>query len=328
MTAVAGDDQDAPDTPSPDRGRRVLATGEYSRSESENRPSCTQGDWHVRVQVRARMVSRQVCHQGSPWSPAEKSGGADNRHSGEMIWPTWPATLQEEMDASASPLSDLQAHWEAATNRLRDSAKWMAAVLGAALAAIIPTAPHADLSRDISLRSAILGISGLACVSITMLLVLRVMQPQSVSYDQIQLAKPPAGRLGKLHERARSGSRLRQILESPLYQWKQDIQQHPDLYLPCGVESLPALRKLMVVEEITLVALALAEEDADGESTSKLLRKARAARAARLHELRTAAASIVALGVYHQVRARSTCATYLGVALGLIGVVAIIVAVA
>jgi hypothetical protein len=251
----------------------------------------------------------------------------DGRYD-EVIWPTWPATLQEEMDASASPLADLQAHWEATTNRLRDSAKWMAAVLGAALAAVIPTAPHADLGRDISLWSAILGISGLACVSITMLLVLRVMQPQSVSYYQIQQAKIPVGHLGRLYARVPERSRFRQVLESPLYQWQQNIEQHPDMYLPCGVRSLCTLRDLMKVEEVTLVALARAEEEADGQSVSKLLRKARAARAARLHELRTAAASIVALGVYYQVRARSTCATYLGVALGLIGVVAIIVAVA
>jgi hypothetical protein len=74
--------------------------------------------------------------------------------------------------------------------------------------------------------------------------------------------------------------------------------------------------------------LARAEEDAENGAVSNQLREARAARAARLHELRTAAASVVSLGEYYQVRARSTYATYLGVTFGFLGIVAIISAVA
>ena len=88
------------------------------------------------------------------------------------------------------------------------------------------------------------------------------------------------------------------------------------------------LRELMVLEEATLMALALAEEDVRDIAVSKRLAGARAARAARLHELRAAAASVVTLGVYYQVRARSVSATYWGVPLGVLGVIAIIAAVA
>jgi hypothetical protein len=243
-----------------------------------------------------------------------------------VIWPTWPATLQEELDASASPLADLQAHWDAATSRLRDSAKWLATVLGAALAAVIPAAPLADLSRHLSLVPAIVGLTGLVFLSVTMLLILRVMQPQEVSYDQIQNPKEPAGLRNKLHRLTCKHPRVNQVFESPLYKWKENITDHPDLYLPCGVDSLSALRGLMVVEEMTLVALARAEEDAKDGAVSGQLREARAARAARLHELRAAAASIVTVGVYYLVRARSTRATYLGVVTGLLGILAIIAA--
>jgi hypothetical protein len=154
------------------------------------------------------------------------------------------------------------------------------------------------------------------------------MRPQSVSYDEIQDAKAPGGLWGMVHGFTSKHSWFSQAFEGPLYKWKDNINKHPDLYLPCGVESLSALRALMVVEEITLMALARAEDNAISDVVSKQLREARAARAARLHELRGAAASVVALGVYYQVRARSTSATYWGIVFGLLGIIVIIAAVA
>lgn len=117
-------------------------------------------------------------------------------------------------------------------------------------------------------------------------------------------------------------------LESPLYRWQHTILAHPDLYLPCGVYSLVALRQLMTVEQLTLVALSRATKDARNDVARSNLSRAQAARAARLHELRTAAAKIVSVGAYYNVRARSTRATYWGVTCGLLGIVAIIAAVA
>jgi hypothetical protein len=84
----------------------------------------------------------------------------------------------------------------------------------------------------------------------------------------------------------------------------------------------------MTVEQITLVALSRAREEVASDAARKNLNDAQAARAARLRELRTAAASIVAVGMYYIARARSTRAAYGGVALGLLGIVAIIAAVA
>jgi hypothetical protein len=54
----------------------------------------------------------------------------------------------------------------------------------------------------------------------------------------------------------------------------------------------------------------------------------RVPRAARLYELRAAGASIVTLGAYYNVRARSTVATYGGVALSFLGVILVVAAVA
>jgi hypothetical protein len=90
------------------------------------------------------------------------------------------------------------------------------------------------------------------------------------------------------------------------------------------VYTLVALRQLLTVEEVTLMALSQTREAAAGDRACENLDAAQEARAARLHELRTAAACLVAIGTYYQVRARSTLATYAGISLALLGIVLII----
>jgi hypothetical protein len=283
----------------------------------------------VSVSVREHLIMRTVCRDGKRWSPGHEGVDPDSQDSGEVIWPTWPATLAEEIATADSPLHELQQRWDASISRLRDSAKWMAAVLGAALASIIPTAPLAGLShRHITVVPATVGIAGLLFVSITLLLVLQVMRPQSVSYADIQKAGLPSGFRGKLRALIRTRWPHSHALESPLYRWKHTILAHPDLYLPCTVYSLVALRELMTVDQLTLVALSHAAENADCDTARENLNDARAARAARLHELRTAAAKIVSVGMFYKVRARSTLATYGGAIFGLLGIIAVITAVA
>ena len=307
----------------------VLAKGEYSLPASDDRPSCANGPWHVVVEVREHLITRLVTYNGQPWSPVKDDLPPGGQHPGEVIWPTWPATVAEEIATSASPLADLQQRWDATISRLRDSAKWMAAVIGAALASVIPTAPLSGLSQHhISAASAILGVTGLLFVSVTLLLILRVMRPQSVSYADVQEAKTPIGIQGKLRDRIRKRRPHSHALESPSYRWQHTIQAHPDLYLPCGVYSLIALRQLMTVEEITLIALSRAGVDARNDVARKNLSDAQAARAARLYELRTAAANVVTVGTYYDTRARSTLATYGGVTFGLLGILAIVASIA
>ena len=82
----------------------------------------------------------------------------------------------------------------------------------------------------------------------------------------------------------------------------------------------------MIIEEVTLGALARARASARDQPTSQILCHAQAARSARLVELRTACASIATIGEYYKLRARSTRATYGGVMSGLIGTIAIVIA--
>jgi hypothetical protein len=212
--------------------------------------------------------------------------------------------------ALGSPLAGVHKRWRRASDRLRDSAKWMAAVLGAALAAVVGTSPLAVMRQHHPATMAIvLGLTGLVFLAITLFLVMQVMRPQSVSYTDIQNAP---------HRRG--------LLQPPLSKWRETVESHEDLYLPCGVKCLTSLRQSMIIEEATLMALARAQGHDPDEQTSERLREAETARAARLFELRTAAAQIVTIGEYYKLRARSTRATYGGILCGLIGSAAIIAA--
>jgi hypothetical protein len=140
-------------------------------------------------------------------------------------------------------------------------------------------------------------------------LVLQVMRPRTVSYDQVQDAKK--GRFG---------------LHSPLYKWQQVVMSQHDLYLPRGVKSLDGLRDAMIIEEVTLMSLARAKGTADNLDTYQILCTAENARVARLVELRGTAAKIVAIGEYYNLHRRSTLATYFGVVCGVLGTMALVAA--
>jgi hypothetical protein len=240
----------------------------------------------------------------------EGPGGGHRRHD-EVIWPAWPATSHDEATASPSPLADVQQYWSTAGNRLRDSAKWTAVVLGAALATVIGASPLAGIREQTPRPIAIvLGAAGLVFLGITLFLVLQVMRPQSVSYDRVQNAGP----------------RRRWLPQTPLYKWRSAIESHQDLYLPCGVDSLDGLRKSMIIEEVTLKALVCALATAGDQASRDKLCEAREARAARLRELRSTAAMVATVGEYYALRHRSSWATYGGVLCGLLGTAAIVTA--
>jgi len=237
--------------------------------------------------------------------------GGGHQHHDEVIWPAWPTTSQDEAAAAPSPLAEVQQYWSTAGNRLRDSAKWSAAVLGAALAAVIGASPLAGIRGHTPQPIAIaLGAAGLVFLGITMFLVLQVMRPQSVSYDRVQNAEP----------------RWRWLPETPLYKWRKTIESHQDLYLPCGVQDLDRLRQSTIIEEVTLKALACALPTAADQATRDCLCQAREARAVRLRELRSTAAMVATVGEYYTLRYRSSWATYGGILCGLLGTAAIVAA--
>jgi hypothetical protein len=277
----------------------------YDLSAPDAEDSRVQVSWRVEVSPDGHLITRQVLRGEKPWHQCQKEWEPER-----VIWPTWPARSKDEIDASGSPLAGVQEYWSTVGNRLRDSAKWMAAVLGAALAAVIGTSPLTGLREHKPQGIAImLGAAGLIFLGITMFLVMQVMRPQTVSYTDVQRAK---GR--------------RWLWQEPLYKWRLAIESDRDLYLPCGVRCLTGLRESMIIEEMTLVALSRATATARDQMSRQILGQARTARAARLLELRLAAARVATVGEYYKLRHRSSWATYAGVLCGLLGTAAIVTA--
>lgn len=271
---------------------------------SSGKPEPSRGCWRVVLSTDGHQIRRDIWFGHDPWN-AETAGWEPEG----IIWPTWPTGKSASSD---SPLAEKQECWTKAGDRLRDSAKWMATVLGVALAAVVGTSPLTPMRQHHPAAVAIvLGLGGLALLGTTLFLVMQVMRPQEVSYTDIQKADP---------------DRAWGFLRPALSRWRDTVESHEDLYLPCGVTSLTSLRQSMIIEDVTLLALAQARGGESGEETSRRLCEAQAARAARLHDLHVTVGQIERIGDYYKLRARSTIATYGGILCGLIGSAAIIAA--
>ena len=232
--------------------------------DSSGSANVAQGSWDVRIRLSGHQIIRvaQYCAVGG--------GVADHEEPDEVIWPTWAATIEDEAAVTASPLADLQRYWSTAGNRLRESAKWMATVLGAALAAIIGTSPVSGLSsHNLHVSAALIGVAGLLCLGATMLMVLRVMQPPAVSFEDAQAADERIQEPHHLLQPIRFwANRYR---KNSLRRWKQIVESHQDLYLPYGVPSLGELRWSIGLEEATLVQLSRKMEDPSDQGAADRL---------------------------------------------------------
>ena len=86
---------------------------------------------------RTVFVERGVAASCSAWKPEA------------VIWPAWCPTEVPDSTfdmASFTALDRQHAYWDRSADRIREAAKWMATVLGLALATLIGTSPFADLS--------------------------------------------------------------------------------------------------------------------------------------------------------------------------------------
>jgi hypothetical protein len=310
MLATTGGVQTLPPREQP-REQQPGAPGrppiEYALETSDGAGHGDEVRWTVRLSVEDSMIRREVRLDESGWTPDLRSHGAET-----IIWPTWPGAGLGEDATKASPLEGVRDYWSEAGTKLRDSAKWMSAVLGAALATLVGTSPlSATRLQAPSVTTAACGAAGLVLLGCTMFLVLQVMRPRSISFSDVQVA----------------GGGHRRLPGNPLRHWKDVVESQQDLYLPCGVQTLTDLRQAMIVEEITLIALSRGISQAGGDpGRAMMLCDARNARAARLQELRDAAAQVATIGEYYHLRYRSAWATYCGILCGLLGAAAVIAA--
>jgi hypothetical protein len=264
----------------------------------------SESDWLVVLSTDGNKVRRDIWRDDVAWQAVAEGWEPEG-----IIWPTWPVRPIDEMSSAESALNGVQKYWTKSGNRLRDSAKWMATVLGAALATLVGTSPLTSIRQDHTTTAMLLLVLGLLLLCVTLFLVLQVMRPQAVSFTDVQASRKHSGPFG-----------------SALGKWREIVESHQDLYLPCGVKSLTSLRQSMIIEKITLMALAQAKEGQEHRGMRKQLEGAQEARVLRLHELRDASAQVATIGEYYKLRSRSTRATYGGILCTLTGMSAIIAA--
>ena len=72
-----------------------------------------------------------------------------------------------------------------------------------------------------------MGAAGIVLLGCTLILVVQVMRPKSITFSAIQV----------------SDTSSRWTREFPLRRWKEIVESQQDLYLPCGVKCLTGLRQ-------------------------------------------------------------------------------------
>ena len=239
-------------------------------------------------------------------------------HAVEVIWPSWSELEYGSVPGAMtgdSALDRAHDYWSQATDRIRDSAKWLAAILGVTTGAIVGTSPLSGLrDQQVSPVSLLLGALGLALLGGTMFLVLKILRPRFTSFEDVQAARPPVG-----------GWLRRRLQDRSLGRWREVVESEQDLYLPYGVRDLTGLRQEMLVDKLTLQALCVAIHSS-GVPHLEELRSAQAAQARRLQELRDAAARIARVGEFYQLCQFSASASVAGGLLGTAGTVALVAA--
>jgi hypothetical protein len=137
----------------------------------------------VILSTDGEQIRRDVQREGEAWNAVSEGWEPEG-----VIWPTWPVRPVDEMSSPESALSGVQKYWAKSGNRLRDSAKWMATVLGAALATVIGTSPLGSIRHHHSATAMAFLLAGLLLLCATLFLVLQVMRPQAVSFTEVQNA--------------------------------------------------------------------------------------------------------------------------------------------
>src|SRR5262249_54429121 len=135
----------------------AFASTPYTLHTSDGRSGKARARWTVEVVPDRHRITRRVYLNNRPWREPQQKWDAEG-----VIGPAWPGRWHDSDASSLTPLIGLQDYWSTAGNRLRDSAKWMAAAIGAALATVTGTSPLAVMREHRPPAIAIgLGSAGL-----------------------------------------------------------------------------------------------------------------------------------------------------------------------
>jgi hypothetical protein len=208
-----------------------------------------------------------------------------------------------------SGLARFQKHWEDASTQARSTAKWIATIIGAALGALIGTAPLSGLQgKQIPGSAMIAAVLGILFIGVTLFFVLRVLVPNVTVFGDIidQPKLPP--RFSKFHHLQEQAAGAGGVM------------------LPAGINSLAELGWCSQIENDTLDLLAMQMNEARGQPNSKVeaLEKALSIRGRWHAYLTNQIAQWTSIGAYIVVKRAAGFARILGLIFGLAGTVLII----
>jgi len=304
--------------------------------EMRNQPSAEQlpaepDDWSKVKEVRCAQVCRDKM-MNNAWRTYEcECDGPENRpfKFKELIWPVYVPTPASESardqggnkkDDKASGDSPTVAaadeYWAEAARQARSTAKWVATSLGAALAAIIGTAPLTPLGgKDVHWQSwpglAIAG--GLVLLGVTFFMVTSVLVPGMTFFTNLKGSKGTKTQWLWDHMRV---SRAQQALG-------RRAESEHGLLLPIGITSLDELVHRIRLDELTLDRVAeklgKAPDGDEGKTECEFWGKVRADRGKIQQGYIDECKKWVILANYVAVKVRADLARSIGLALGLTG---------
>jgi len=257
-------------------------------------------------------------------------GGAEVEAPKEHLYPIYvpavPAADPNKTAGASKPaggadlVATTDAYWAKAAEQARSTAKWIATVLGAALVAIVGTAPLSPLGgQDIDWQSTygyMIGV-GLLLLGVTLFMVVSVLVPGITAFPN--LMKP-----------IRFGWIPGTIPWARRVMAKKAAARH-GVALPIGIESLNELGHRIRIEEMTLDEIAKEAENKITELKTANRPKTvlsdmatfwdnvRQARGQWLQHIQDEAAQWVIVGSYGSVKVKSDRARSIGLLAGLVG---------
>lgn len=247
----------------------------------------------------------------------------DGGSSTETVWPIWVPPAQEKTAADR-----FHEYWKASTDQTRSTAKWMATVLGAALAALLGTAPLTGLrNTGVTPLALTVAVIGLLLIGITLFLVVRVLIPVDLNFRDLCEASYPGGKPPRGLRKWLAGMRHR----GALARLRADIESSEAVALPLGIKSLADLADRVRVEELTLTAIAqtLGSEKTRKNAevlTDQRLKDAQEGRASWLAHLTNTMERWTTVASFAGLRAKADLAKTVGITAAILGVGCIVVA--
>lgn len=220
----------------------------------------------------------------------------------EPVWPVWVPESDSE-----SALAKFEENWADAADQARSTAKWLAAILGTALAALVGSAPLSGIRGEyIPWLAYVMGAAGVACISFTLFLVVRVLVPEVTDFDDLISGKRPFDSL------------------------RDRFERDTGTLLPLRVRTFAELSGRMRLEAITLDQLEKrineCRGDASREQEFKAYCDAQVGRSKWLSYLTKTATQWTVIASYQAVKYQAGWARTAGLISGTVGTILILVA--